>query len=312
MAEDNTMKELGRTIREQEESLDPRLDLLAEGELSSQETDQLREDLEDHPEIYAAFEPMGPDMEARLIQLALCGLSEEDEVNGEDESSNVVPMPPRRWSRRIWAPTIIAIVATAAVLALAPQQEALPRFDYAVVATDSDQRSLNDTSHQFKVRDDSLISIQLRPNEPVHGAMEAALFVRVEGVVHRSPVKPEVSDSGSVRIRGKATEVLGVSSGLVDVALVVCRVGLMPSEDEIFHEGIMGGERVFEGNTDPERVFEGNTDPERVFEGNTDPERVFEGNTDPERVSHEDPDPHCWRARYWTIEVTPDSAIDLE
>lgn len=229
MAEGTTMKELGKIIREQEAAVDERLELLAEGTLSSQEAAELREALSENPELYEAFEPLGSEIESRLVEIAHAGLSDHEEAATE----NVVPLTSgRRW-RRMVAP-LMAVAAAAALVAIVPQEDPLPKYDYAVLAADKMERGDFD-AEELRLRNDSIISMQLRPNEPITGDMEAAVFVRINGVVHKSDLSPEVSASGAVRVRGRAFDVLGITHGKADIALVVCRVGLMPDAEEVFH-----------------------------------------------------------------------------
>jgi hypothetical protein len=216
VSDDEAMaKALGEIMMEQDERIDPRLELYAQGRLSADEKRELEERAKHDPLLAAALELHRPLAPAFKEQLKVTAMN-----------------APRAKVLQLRKPAIALMAAAAAAavtfLLIDRQPEVAPRYALVAKAGDAEWRGEVAAVAKKETRADSEISLVLRPEKPVEGAIEASLFVVKDGQKARSPVAAEVSADGAARWIGRADELSGGRTGTVTLIAEIGRAGEQP------------------------------------------------------------------------------------
>jgi hypothetical protein len=228
MNEDRLLRDLGHVAKEEEEAeqarLDERWDRLAAGTLTAEEELELRALSESSPEAreaWAAFRPLGPEFQARVV-----------EKISRKRRGRVLPFPP---AVRIggWV-TAAAAAAAVVVVLLRPSAPlpALPGYQIAVSAGASEMRGEQEETVQLAPGDQP--EVILRPDTAVTEgkSLEARCFLVRGGEQRRMEVvQGRFEPSGAVKL--KVSIARDLQPGPWTLWAVVGRPGDLPDPAEL-------------------------------------------------------------------------------
>ena len=224
MTDDDLLSRLGALVREEEHEGDPALDKLVHGKLTASEQAALQARASQDAELahrVSQLTPLDEQVRARIVQSALSALP------AAGSQAKVSELRPRR--RSVWlAPAGIALSAAAAALIMlrapepTPTSEELPR--YALSARGGVDLERGSTREgPLVLAPDSTLEVVLRPGSDVHGRIEVHGLVRSGSQSDELTLHPELSPSGSVRIRELTSTLFGNRKGPQELVLVTCR-----------------------------------------------------------------------------------------
>jgi len=241
MNEDHLLRALGQLAREEERAekarLDPRWDRLAAGTLTADEEAELHALAESSPEAreaWKAFQPLGPEFQARMVEQIAAELPKKGKV---------LPFRP---AARIggWL-TAAAAAAAIAVMLLRPAAH-LPVYTAHLEGGAQTFRGSEPApaSGQPVFFPGSQLTLVARPSEPVKGRkLETRRFLSPQtGTGDLTPWTPEpqIGEHGSVRLRGTLGQEIRISPGAWTAWVVIGRKGRLPSADELRSELLAG------------------------------------------------------------------------
>jgi hypothetical protein len=243
MNDDRILQSLGDLARREGEAdrarFDERWDRLAAGTLSPEEDAELRALAATSPELreaYEAFRPLGPDVQARIVE----------------KVAELVPAPvpqPLPFYRRAAARRIEVWLGSAAAIAAAlflviriwiPGAPLPPYQVDPVLGVQSQRGEPTATSGLPVFVPGSLLTVSARPSKPVEGPVEARGFVRpLSGggaVVPLDPQPPFKIENGAVRLRATLGQEIRLTSGDWRLWIVVGRPGKIPTASALAEE----------------------------------------------------------------------------
>lgn len=237
MSDDRWLRDLAQVNREREveerSHLDERWDRLSAGELTPEEEAELMalaETSEEAREAYEAFRPLGPDFQARVVSA----------IQAQEPKARVLPF--RRAVAR-YGGWMSAAVAAAAALFLVVRDPAspppLPAFNANLSGGAREYRGATEPSSGTPVFvAGSLLTLEVSPQQPVTGPLEAHAFLARGADIVRWEPEPhlDVSPQGAVRLRGTLGQEIRLEPGEWKIWIVIGRRGRLPSADEIAAE----------------------------------------------------------------------------
>jgi anti-sigma factor RsiW len=221
MTDDDLLSRLGALVREEEHESDPVLDKLVHGKLTQAERAELearaRQDAELAHKV-SQLTPVDDQVRARIVQSALASLP-----GAPATKATVSQLRPRR--RSMWlAPAGIALSAAAAALIMlrSPAVDEIP--SYALTARGGVDLQRGSTREgPLVLAPDSTLEVVLRPGSDVHGRIEVHGLVLSGAQSQELVLHPELSPTGSVRIRELTRTLFGDRKGAHELVLVPCR-----------------------------------------------------------------------------------------
>ncbi|MEO1086014.1 MAG: hypothetical protein AAFY88_17380 [Acidobacteriota bacterium] len=158
-----------------------------------------------------------------------------------DPAGAVIPFT--RTARRRWLPQAIAAVAAVLLcVVLWPRPPGpLPVYQLSAESTTRKMRSEPaPTASEVAVVGDVLaladgdtFEIVLRPQSAVSGSVDAAVYALRGAGLERTALPAEVSESGSVRVRGRFDAALRGAGDNVELWVVVSAAGAVPGPEEL-------------------------------------------------------------------------------
>jgi hypothetical protein len=238
MNEDRILQSLGDLARREGEAdrarFDERWDRLAAGTLSPEEDAELRALAATSPEFreaYEAFQPLGPDVQARIVKKA----------KAELRRKKIIPFPPRRLEVWFGAMASIAAALFLVIRIWIIPGASLPLYQVdPVLGVQSQRGEPTATSGLPVFVPGSLLTVSAHPSKPVKGRVEALGFVRPlsGGAVH--PLDPQPSfdlpENGAVRLRATLGEGIRLQAGDWRLWIVIGRPGKIPSPSALAEE----------------------------------------------------------------------------
>lgn len=205
----------------QPDAPDPRLERLANGELSAQEEQRLMADAAADPELAADIDLYRPYADDALDPLAKAMAPSR-------------ARPPHRVRRAGLAGAAAAVALGAIAFGLTSSNPLEPLTDYDLViegGAAAALRGAEDPSDLEPWRLDAQVTLLLRPEAAVEGKVELSLFVLEGETWVRRPVGAEVTEQGAFEVEVAVGE-LFEAPGEHRLACVVARPGAEPSVTE--------------------------------------------------------------------------------
>ncbi|MEO1366093.1 MAG: hypothetical protein AAFX50_02865 [Acidobacteriota bacterium] len=168
-----------------------------------------------------------------------------------DPAGAVVPITRGRPARRRWLPQAVAAVAAVLLcVVLWPRpQDPLPAYQMSAESTTRKMRSVPtapaprpDTGVDvLTLAPEESFEIVLRPASAVDGAVAAVYALRGSGL-ERLALPVDISDNGSVRVRGRFDAALRGSSDAVELRVVISGGDSLPGPAELASSAADGGD----------------------------------------------------------------------
>lgn len=214
---------LRKEAHERDPSQHPRWEALAKGELSADEERALAKEAEDSPairELFEAYRPLGPEAEDRYAARLLAVTAK--------------PKPVRRPAWRSSAIGLALAAALAAVLFI-PRPSALPEYSIVIAGGEQVVRGDPQAAHRTPIiGPGSRLSIVIRPEKKLEGAIEARAFLMRDGAARVWSPPIEISSAGAVRIEGTREQLFaGVPAGRWEIVVALSRPRDAPSADDL-------------------------------------------------------------------------------
>jgi len=251
MSEDPLLHELGRLAQEEKEAedarRDERWDRLAAGTLSAEEDAALRALAATSPaarEAYEAFQPLGADFQARVVDAIASELRRPAAAaEPREPRSRLLPFRPRTW--RFAGSLAAAALAALGLLLVVRGPGTMPPLPLYSAQLSGGIQTLRGASGPAAgpqlFAPGSRLSLVVRPEHPVVGEVEArALLARGAENVPCQPAAPappaprlDISAGGVVRLQGTIGEDIRLPPGRERVWIVVGRRGKIPLASEL-------------------------------------------------------------------------------
>lgn len=207
--------------------VDPRLVALALGRIDDDELEELLARAEREPEIQRAVEAFWPlDEGARQLSF----------LRARDVLATQTEKPCRPHWSLLFLPSGVAasVIGLAAVLVMeAVQPLPLPGYRLEVRGGLRTMRSARTDVVVGRFAPQAPVDLVFRPEEPIDGPAQAAVFLVGPQDLIRLDSRPEVSDSGSVRWRGTIQSLLPGEAGAVELIMAVRAGDRAPSATEV-------------------------------------------------------------------------------
>jgi hypothetical protein len=256
MTEDRLLNDLGDLARREEEAeragLDERWDRLAAGTLTAEEEAELRALAASSPaarEAYEAFRPLGADFQARVVGAIKTEQPEPRKPAHTESRSRFRSFRRDPGRLEVWLGAAAAVAAVLVFLvrgltALPPLPVYTADLEGGTQAFRGEPASSSDP--QVFVPD-SLLTLEVRPQQPVEGPVEVRGFLApAAGAGEIVPWQPETGfevAGGSVRLRGTVGREIQLPPGTWRLWIVVGRPGEVPGESEIVDALLSGRTR---------------------------------------------------------------------
>ena len=225
---------LGKEARRQqkaEESLDPRFDALAAGQLTAEEEKNLQKEAAESRDMlddYEAFKPLGAEFRFNLV----------NRIHGELAAGKEDNVVKKQRSTRLWlivAPAFALAASIALLLALPTNKPRSPlSYTFEMKVGEQTYRGKNgpspDTAKPI-FGTGSQIHIILRPKEASREDVGASLFFEKDGTFIRLENGQQINSSGAVRFTAIIGETVFLEPGEWTVWAVVGRPGDLPDRD---------------------------------------------------------------------------------
>lgn len=209
MADDDLLSRLGAVARELENEREPGLDRLVTGTATDDERRELARRAADDPALrddMKRLEPVGEAVRQHIVERARFELSASSK---------------RSRARWLVPASLAAAAAAALLLARGPAHAPLP--DYALtVAGGIDEVRGDDARERLVVGPDTPVDLLLRPARDVTGPVALRAFFR-DDPARMLALSPDISAQGSLRVHGRAHELLGTNRGERELVLIACR-----------------------------------------------------------------------------------------
>ncbi len=243
MSNDPLMNALAQ-LASDEAKIDPRLEALAEGRLSTEELAGLEAEAAQDPELAVAleaFRPLDGAAADRIVAAATEAFGPASELapstSSPETMDNVVPFP----LRRVVGGALVAAAAVAAMFVFVPSGPdygPLPKYDMNMIGGDARVRGAEhpDPQPADSIRvfsPTSRVELQVVPARAIEGAAAAAVYFEADGELAPLSGKIESSEEGVFRIVGSASALFGGHVGDVRVYFAVARRGALPSAEQI-------------------------------------------------------------------------------
>jgi hypothetical protein len=218
MAEDDLLTRLGALVREEERESDPELEKLVQGTSTPEELRTLRTRAEADPALevrIAQLTPMDDGVRQRIVQQAI--------KEHLQPKAKVVELRPRK--KVSWlAPAAVALSAAAAVLLMvrSPEVAELPGYSLSAKGGVDVERG-STREGPIVLAPDSTLQLVLRPASDVEGPLHVKALVRAGSQLDELVVHPEISPSGSIRIRELSSALFGARTGAHELLVITCR-----------------------------------------------------------------------------------------
>ncbi len=215
MKDDELLARVAEAVKQEEESVDPRLDAFAAGEIDEKAAREALSGAADADAVLAAYRPLDQKTRHTIVERVL--------------ADRPAARPRRVLALRLLllgAPTAVAVAAIVFVALLPPG--GLPDYSDELMAGDATVRGTATTA-STRLHVDSRLEWVLRPASVSPGHIEVQTFLLKDGVATAWPVTAEISEQGSVRMVGTARS-LGVPAGELDLVAIVSRRGAAPED----------------------------------------------------------------------------------
>jgi hypothetical protein len=265
MTDDDLLRRLAELARkeEDEQRRERRWEALAAGELSAEETEQLRREAGDSATAKAkhdAFSPLGPDFRARVV----AAIRQEHEGDAEPQAPAPPPRvrdigdrrpaaPPRRRGALRWAAAGLAAAALLAIALWPHGQPPLPGYAARLTGGVETMRAPGEPEDPVATDGEPTVfapgnafELVLTPAEPVTGRLTVATFVTPAGGVPRPLTLPaELSEHGAVRLAGRVGSDVDLPAGASELLVAVGRPGRLPPPDTLVE--LLAGRHTTDG-----------------------------------------------------------------
>lgn len=261
MRDDELLDALTKVARENDPLADPRWERLAEGSLSEDDERDLvalAAQSDEAREMYEAFRPLDAAARERIAAKLLAGIEKEqpppdepaprpsDEVPIEGakppqhvQSKGTATPPPRAraglWSRVGFVAAGALAVAAMLAIRAGDGNRPVPAYSLDMTGGDKISRRAEDAKGGVPVLGPgSQLSLTLRPDKNVEGAIEVRAFLLQNGRARAWPVQAEVAANGAVLVKGtRDTLFAGVPTGEWEMVLAVGRSSALPRVETI-------------------------------------------------------------------------------
>lgn len=239
MSNDPLMNALAQLATD-EAKIDPRLEALAEGRLSTEELAGLEAEAAQDPELALALEayrPLDGAAADRIVAAATEAFGPTSSTSAPETMDNIVPFP----LRRVVGGALVAAAAVAAMFVFVPtgpDYGPLPTYGMEMIGGDARVRG---AEHEEIPAADSIrvfsptsrVELQVVPERAIEGEAAAAVYFEANGKLAPLAGKIESSEEGVFRIVGSASTLFGGHVGDVRVYFAVARRGALPSAERI-------------------------------------------------------------------------------
>lgn len=181
-----------------------------------------------------ASSAVDPALNERLLQTVLNELGAGGETAAQQPPRLNAAAHKKRFAPRAWVFGAAGIAAAAAaVLFLTPASRLpLPSFESSLSGGERVFRS-ESAAQAVQLRADSNLEWVLRPEQPVSGTLVVHTFYQRAGHdIEHWKVTPDISEQGSVRIRGRVAD-LQLPGGMLKLIAVIADSQDMTADDDV-------------------------------------------------------------------------------
>lgn len=247
MTEDPLLREIGQLAREEKKAeearLDERWDRLAAGTLTAAEDEELRVLAATSPEareVYEAFQPLGADFQARVVNV-LAGELEGPAPNvAPREPRRLLPFRPATFRLAGWLTAAAGVAAS--LLLLLRGFSTMPPLPVYTAELSGGVRAFRGepgpSTRPLVFAPGSTLSLVVRPEHTVTGDVEARAFLAqgAEIVPWEPEPRLDISANGVVRLQGTIGREIKLQPGPLRVWIVVGWRGKIPRTSELMAE----------------------------------------------------------------------------